>query len=114
MSNERKVDRNQSIILRELNLILQREFLNNDYLKNITIHEVRLTNDMGHAKVFYSFLDNELSKDEIKNELNENKKEIRYLLAAKVDMKSVPELEFNFDDSLENANRIDEILKQAK
>ncbi|KAJ3632095.1 hypothetical protein Zmor_022105 [Zophobas morio] len=114
MANEIKVEKTQSTILRELNLILGKEFPETTYLKTFTIHEVKLTNDMSHARVFYSSFDANASEEDLKTEIDENLKEIRMLLAGKVEMRAVPELTFEYDKSLENANRIEEILKDIK
>lgn len=114
MAKDIKLERTQSTILRELNLILQREFPDSEYVKTLSIHEVRLSNDMSHAKIFYSFLDINADKEEVQEEINDYLKEIRMILASKVEMKSVPELVFEYDKSLENANKIEEILKDIK
>ena len=114
MAKDIKLERTQSTILRELNLILQREFPDSEYVKTISIHEVRLSSDMSHAKIFYSFLDINADKEEVQEEINDYLKEIRMILASKVEMKSVPELVFEYDKSLENANKIEEILKDIK
>ncbi|WP_338969340.1 30S ribosome-binding factor RbfA [Spiroplasma endosymbiont of Labia minor] len=108
MSNDIKVERLQSTILRELNLMV-RNFLNSEIIPSLTVHEVRLTSDLSKAKVFYSFVGDYL-KEEVTAEIANYLKEIRHNLAEKVSMRAVPELEFVFDDSLETANRIDEIL----
>ncbi|AOG60291.1 ribosome-binding factor A [Spiroplasma helicoides] len=114
MGNEIKLERHQSTILRELNLILQREFPDTDYINSLTVREVRLSKDLSHAKVFYSSLDSDAPVDDIKEEVEEYLKEIRKILASKVEMKSVPELKFEYDNSLENANNIEKILKDIK
>lgn len=114
MPNEIKIERAQSTILRELNLILQREFPDSEYLNGLTIREVRLTNDMSQAKIFYSLLYTDADLTEVAAEINDYVKEIRMLLASKVDMKNVPELIFEYDKSLENANKIEQILKEIK
>jgi ribosome-binding factor A len=114
MANEIKVERTQSTILRELNMILQKEFPESTYLKTFTIHEVRLTNDMSHARVFYSSFDANATVPDMKAEITENLKQIRMMLASRVEMRAVPELSFEHDTSLETANRIEEILKDIK
>ncbi|QGS51821.1 30S ribosome-binding factor RbfA [Spiroplasma tabanidicola] len=114
MSKEIKLERAQSTIMRELNLILQREFPDTEFLNSLSVHEVRLTNDMSIAKVFYSSMDSEASIDDIKEEIKENAKEIRMILAGKIEMRSVPELKFEYDSSLEKANKIEKILKEIK
>ncbi|AKU79570.1 30S ribosome-binding factor RbfA [Spiroplasma turonicum] len=114
MPKDVKLERAQSNILRELTLILQREFHDTDFIKFLTIHEVRLSSDMSHAKIFYSYVNPDFDLEEVKIELMHNLKEIRMLLANKVDMRSVPELTFEYDKSLDNANNIDKILKDIK
>lgn len=114
MANEIKLERTQSTILRELNLILQREFPESSYIKTLSVHEVRLTNDMSHAKIYYSSLNKEANLDELKEELSENLKEIRMILASRVEMRAIPELLFEYDKSLDNANKIESILKDIK
>ncbi|ARU91933.1 ribosome-binding factor A [Spiroplasma clarkii] len=114
MPNEIKIERAQSTILRELNLILQREFPDSEYLNGLTIREVRLTNDMSQAKVFYSLLYTDADLKDVEAEVKEYLKEIRMLLASKIEMKSVPELIFEYDKSLDNANKIEQILKEIK
>ncbi|AKX33991.1 ribosome-binding factor A [Spiroplasma litorale] len=114
MPKDVKIERAQSTILRELNLILQREFHDCEYIKFLSIHEVRLSNDMSHAKIYYSFLNPNFDLEDVKNEIKENLKEIRMLLANKVEMRSVPDLTFEYDEALENANNIEKILKDIK
>ncbi|ASP28095.1 ribosome-binding factor A [Spiroplasma corruscae] len=114
MPKDVKIERTQSIILRELTLILQREFHDSDYIKFLSIHEVRLSNDMSHAKIYYSYLNPEFDLEDVKSEIKDYLKEIRMLLANKVEMRSVPELSFEYDNSLDNANKIDKILKDIK
>ncbi|AVP49068.1 30S ribosome-binding factor RbfA [Williamsoniiplasma luminosum] len=106
--------RKESTILRELTLILTREF-SNQFLNSISIHEVRLTRDNEIAKIFYSFLafDPSIDKESVAEELEIHHKQIRKILAGKLQMKFIPELNFVYDTSLDNANHIEEILKKV-
>lgn len=113
MANNKIKGRKESTILRELTIILERE-MKNDTLKAISIAEVRLTNDSEVAKIFWSFLPIKgISKELLENEIEDNLKEIRMKLARKLDTRTVPELKFEYDTSLDNASRIEEILKQV-
>ncbi|AXK51262.1 30S ribosome-binding factor RbfA [Spiroplasma alleghenense] len=114
MGHDIKVERLNSSILRELSLIFSKEFHDNETMRSISVKEVRLTNDLSHAKVFYSHLIDSISKEEVIEELKSKSKEVRHKLAGKVEMKFVPELEFIYDESLSNANKIEEILKNIK
>ena len=112
MSNQVKIEKLQSIISRDLTLIMQRE-IKGQVLSGISISEVKLTNDLSHAKVYYSSLMSK-DKDELQSTIDRYRKKIRSKLAHKLDTYKCPELEFIYDDSLDNANKIEAILKKVK
>ncbi|ATZ21615.1 30S ribosome-binding factor RbfA [Mesoplasma tabanidae] len=114
MANHKIKGRKEATILRELTIIIERE-MKNDILRALSIAEVRLTNDSEIAKIYWSFLplNNEITKELISSELEENKKTIRMKLAHKLNTRTVPDLFFEYDTSLENANRIEEILNKV-
>ena len=49
--------------------------------------------------------------DAIQKKLDEVTKTIRFELASRMNQKYVPEIKFTYDDTLDRANRIDELLK---
>ncbi|WP_374695935.1 30S ribosome-binding factor RbfA [Spiroplasma endosymbiont of Polydrusus formosus] len=112
MVNKIKVERMQSLIARDLTIIMQRE-IRDDILNTLSVHAVKLSNDLGHAKVYYSPL---LNKPEAElNPIVQNyKSEIRSKLAHKLEIYRCPDLEFIFDHSLDNANSIESILQNLK
>lgn len=112
MQNKIKVKKMQSLIARNLIIIMQQE-IRNDILNILSVHFVKLSNDLSHAKVYYSSL---LSKLDIKfNNIMQNyKNEIRNKLAHKLNIYRCPDLEFIYDYSLENANNIEAILQNLK
>ena len=100
------------LIQKELMEIFQRD--KHGYLDNafITIAEVRVSPDLGVAKVYVSMM---LAKDKqaVLGKLDGHKKEIRKALGEKIrnQVRIVPELAFFIDEVEENALRMDEILK---
>jgi ribosome-binding factor A len=116
MKNPKIQGRKESLILRELTLILTKE-LDNEILKSVSISEVRLINDNELARVYYTFLKfshQNLNQAKVSETLENSKKRIRMLLAQKLQTRSVPDLEFVYDTSLDHANRIEAILKEVK
>jgi len=79
----------------------------------ITVMEVRMTPDLGLAKVYVSIFNAKEDKD-IVEWLNKERGQIRYKLAAviKNQIRKMPELAFYSDETHDKANRIDEILSQ--
>ncbi len=77
----------------------------------VSVTEVRVSPDLGYAKVFVSFFPVK-DKKEALAKLREHSANIRYKLGSKIgkQMRVVPDLNFILDDSIDRANRIDELL----
>ena len=51
-------------------------------------------------------------KDATQKRLNEITKSVRFALAQKINQKYVPEIRFVYDDTLERADRIEDLLNK--
>lgn len=103
------------LIQKELSDIFQRDqrgFLGNAF---ITIVDVRVSPDLGVARVYISMV---LVKDKkaLLEKLDNHKKEIRKALGERIrnQARIVPELVFFIDEVEENAERMDQLLKNLK
>ncbi|MFP7699415.1 MAG: 30S ribosome-binding factor RbfA [Candidatus Phytoplasma pyri] len=101
-----------SLIKKELALIINSS-IKNDKIGFINVTEVKLTNDLSFANVYYVILNNQPEFLSLAAEIIEkNKVIIRMLLAKKIrNIRKIPELVFIYDTSLEYGNHIDNILK---
>ena len=74
---------------------------------------VRISPDMSYARVYLSVFPSERSEEIVKN-INANMKSIRFELGNRVrhQLRIIPELKFFVDDSLDYAEKIDELLKK--
>lgn len=112
MTTERqnKVSR---LLQKEMGDILQKDLKNiaPGYLITVTI--VRITADLGLAKFYFSIYP---SKDaqKVLDTLKDNDKRIRHILGNRIrhQVKSIPELQFYIDDSLDYIENIDNLLKK--
>ena len=79
----------------------------------VSVSAVRISPDMSIARVYLSVFPSERSQEIVKN-INDNVKSIRYELGTRVrhQLRIIPELKFFVDDSLDYAERIDELLKK--
>ena len=79
----------------------------------VSVSAVRISPDMSIARVYLSVFPSERSQEIVKN-INDNMKSIRYELGTRVrhQLRVIPELKFFVDDSLDYAERIDELLKK--
>ena len=100
------------LIQKELSDILQRESISLFNGNIISVTVVRMSTDLMLARVYVSIFAPS-GKENAFPLLNEHKKHIRNQLAQKIknQMRAIPELAFFIDDSLEYADRIDELLK---
>ena len=81
----------------------------------ITISVVRVTGDLGIAKIYITTLpDSKL--EETVDRLNEGSWQIRKQLAARIrnKVRKMPELRFFVDDTFEEAARIEKLLDEVK
>lgn len=79
----------------------------------ISVTVVRVSPDLGMARVYLSIFPSEKAPEVVKV-LGENAKTIRFELGRKIakQVRHIPELKFFFDDSLDYAQRIDDLLKK--
>ena len=103
------VERLAKTLSRELSILLAREARDAN-LSAVTITEVRVTNDLSYANVFYTVPD--YLKDKIKPSLEKAKGFLRSELARRVKARKMPELVFKYDEALEYGNHINEIINK--
>lgn len=79
--------------------------------KLITVSLVRVTKDMGIARIYVSIYPSNFA-EEILSEIQHNTKAFRGDLGRRVgkNLRSIPELEFYIDDSLDYIDHIDDLL----
>jgi len=86
----------------------------NSSLGIITITDVRLTDDLRLARIYYSVLGDAEAKEQAAAALAKEKVRIRQLLGRKVRLKFLPVLEFRMDDTPARAGRVFELLKDIE
>ena len=111
MSNTRMQKVNEEL-KREISHIISQE-LNNSNLKKglISVTGVNTSPDLKFARVYVSMI-NVGDKKEALKALKKASGFIRTEIAKKVNLKYTPELVFEFDESIEYGDRIDNILKE--
>ncbi len=82
------------------------------HLGLVTVTNVLMSNDLKTAKIYLSFLGNKEPVKTCLDKINFRKKQIRMHLSSKVYIKSIPELFFYYDDRMQYADKIDELIKQ--
>ena len=80
----------------------------------ITITEVRLTKDLRHATVFFSIYGDEQARLNGLEGLKDSKGFLKKELAHRTHLRFLPELHFEIDRTLDQAQRIEDVLTQIK
>lgn len=106
-TRQKKVGR---LIQKELANLFQREFPHLIPNTLISINTVRMSPDLGFAKVYISAIGER--KEGVLEKLNLEIRTIRHTLAKQIrnQVRVIPEIAFFNDDSLEYASKIDDIL----
>lgn len=101
------------LIQRELADIFLRLNKSHFYGKLISVTTVRVTKDLGIARIYLSIFPSEFA-EEILKEINILNKKIRGDLGRKTgkSLRIIPALEFYIDDSLDYIDNIDKLLQK--
>lgn len=79
----------------------------------VTITGVRVTNDLSSAKVLFSVMGDEAQRVETLKRLKAASPFLRRVLVRHMDVRVAPELRWSYDDSLDRAFRIEQMLRDT-
>jgi ribosome-binding factor A len=96
---------------RELAQIIQME-IKDPEIGFIGLSDVEVTRDLSHAKVFVTVFEHEKAASSIKA-LNQAAGYLRKRLGQEMRIRSVPELHFHHDASVETGRRMDDLIDTA-
>ncbi|MCP0912844.1 MULTISPECIES: 30S ribosome-binding factor RbfA [Legionella] len=112
MSNDfKRTDRIAEIILRKLAHIIQQEVTDPRLPKFITISAVKVSKDLSHAKVYFTALNHEPEKTVLI--LNTAASYLRTILAKTIKLRTVPQLHFVYDESIEYGKRLSRLIDEV-
>ena len=103
-----KTERISDALIEQISYIIANEVKNGN-IKFVTITDVRVSADLSYAKVYFTVLD-ESKIVPTTRALKEASGFIRHELRDRVDIRQIPELEFVYDESIKNAQKIEDII----
>ncbi|MBS6090834.1 MAG: 30S ribosome-binding factor RbfA [Staphylococcus warneri] len=77
----------------------------------ITITDVELTNDLSQVKVYLTVLGNQKEVDNTFKALEKAKGFIKSELGSRMRLRIIPELSFEYDESIEYGNKIERMIQ---
>jgi len=80
----------------------------------LTITRVEVSADLQHAKIYYTTLGDEKARRESARAIERASPFLRRQLAGRLRLRRAPELHFFFDESVEQHDRIEQILRDLE
>lgn len=80
----------------------------------VTITGVEVSRDLSYAKVFFTTLDESHERNEVRKVLTRAAGFLRHELGQRLIMRSVPELRFKYDESIERAAHMEDLIRKAR
>lgn len=108
-----RMDRINELMKRTISEILQRE-ISDPRLEFVTITAVRVTADLQQARVSFSFLGPASDMAAVKKSLQNARGYIRRLIGQQIELRRIPEIEFVYDESIEQGARIEQALEDIR
>lgn len=100
-------------IQRELSEIIRLELKDPRVTGMITITDVEVTRDQSHAKIFFTILGDAAKVDETTEGLKRASGFLRSELAHRLLLRTVPQLEFKYDASVERGVKLSRLIDEA-
>ena len=96
---------------RELAQVIQKE-VRDPAVGFISVSDVEVTRDLAHAKVFVTVFESEKAAETLEA-LQRKAPFLRHRLSQEMRLRSVPELHFHHDSSVETGQRMDNLIEAA-
>jgi len=111
MPQSHRPDRVGEEIRHELSELISRGGVHDPGIGFITLTRVKVTPDLQQARVFYTTLGDDAARRETSKALQRATPFFRRHIGSQLRLRRVPELEFRFDESIANQDRIEQILR---
>lgn len=99
------------LIQKEISAILQKR-IKNPHLGFVTITGVKVTDDLQHAKVYFTVYGSEQERISTEELLKRMTSFVRYHVGQRIRLRYTPEIVFQYDETIERAARIDELINK--
>lgn len=104
-----KLDRLNNSFMEKISEIIHEDVKDKD-VDLVTITDVKITNDLSFAKIYFTTLDTD--RDKVTRALNKASGFIRSAMCDKIQIRKMPELHFVYDESIEYGNKIENIIER--
>lgn len=109
MTTSRRQRRVAEFVKEEMGELLARH-IHDPRLEWVTVTDAQITPDLSVARVYYSVVGDAEQVQQAQEGLERAKGYLRRELAARLKLRVVPQLEFHYDEALQQGRRIDDLL----
>ena len=109
----RRIQRLNNLFRHEVSELLQRQVKDPRLGSFIAVTEVSISSDLRNAKIFVSHLGSEEQKQETMSALTSASGFFRSELSKRLRLRRIPELSFQWDDSIERGAHLLELIDQV-
>ena len=98
----------QDLLHKEIAMLIHTS-IQNPEIKSVTISGVRVSKDLKYSEIYFTTL--EKNHEKIESELNKASGFMRNQLSKKIHLKRLPVLRFTYDSTMENSQKIEDLIK---
>ncbi len=114
MTGHSRKERVEHLLKEEIALMILHGEIKDPRVGFVTITRVRMSKDLKRARVFFSMTGSQEEVALSKEGLNSACAFIKRELARRLALKYIPTVSFEYDDTLDYADRIEQVLKKIK
>lgn len=103
-------ERIRKALIKEISDIIQRQVKDPRISGIVSVTDIDLSADYGHAKVFVSIYGTDEQKENTMEAIEDSTPFVRKEVGRRIRLRHVPEIEFKRDDSLERGSRITSLI----
>lgn len=109
----KRSDRVSDLILKEISYMIAKGEIKDPRVESISITGIRLSDDLSHARIFFTPMLDIADKNELLQGLNSAKGFIKTRLSKKLRLKKFPKIEFEYDDFIDQSQRLDQVIRDS-
>ena len=109
----KRSDRVGDLLLEIVSQLLTKE-VSDPRIGSITLTGAEVSRDLKHARIYFSLLTGNEGKTEVLSGLKSATGFIRAKIAKELKLRFVPAIQFVYDDTQDQARRIEDLLQQLK
>ena len=109
----RRIERLNALFRQQISELLQRQAKDPRLGSFVAVTEVSISSDMKYARIFVSHLGTEEEKQKTLSALASASGFIRKELAKRLRLRHIPELNFQWDDSIERGDHLLQLIDQV-